>query len=278
MIKKLFGLLLAFLTVVQTVNAQMVSAYFDRKFRKVQNYADARYRVYQVDTVNGGIGVVMYGNELNRIYARGKVYPADTLTFEGKVIFEGRDDSTAVRYYKNGRLLPLLLTDAKLQIMPREQATCYVAIGEDGEFYAYRFANLAVSLPVANIREDALLIQGRFSNVATMQLDGTVKYYENGKLTGCKKFKNGVLIPFIESTTDIQEPYERMEVVNFMAYRHDIKDLDIEYKKFVLQCAATGADGVIGIKTSFTARSWDTGVYGYDILIQGTTISLKNRQ
>ncbi len=277
MTKQFYWLLLAVLTFAQTSMAQ-APLLFDKKFQKVQRRYQARYAVYLADSTRGEADFVMYGTDLSRIYAKGKVYPTDTLTFDGKILFDGRGDSVAVRYYKKGRPLPLLFTDVKLQIMPRKQATCYVAIGEDGEFYAYRFAEPYKEWIAMDMRTDPLWMQGRFSDIATMQLDGEVKYYENGKLTDIKKFKKGVLIPFIESTADYPEPYEIIGVVSSLSNKRSIASLAEEHKQFLLKCTATGADGVIGIKTTFTARSWDTGVYGYDILIQGTTIRLKNRQ
>jgi hypothetical protein len=252
----------------QTATGQITRLYYDRKFKTVQNYYYATYYA-NVDTANPVVAKVIRIDNPDMPYAVGVVYPDNDLRFEGKVTFPRRGKSDLVRYYKNGKMLPFLCTNTALGKETCEKTNSYMAISETGEFYAYE------KIVGQDFISDRLYAQGRVTDTTSMRLDGIIKYFRSDELVDCQKFDKGVLMPFIESTIDIQEPYERIKIISRASNVRDMNEIDNEHRKFIAQCIAAGADGVVGVRTSFSTRSWDTGVYGYDILIQGTIIRLK---
>lgn len=75
---------------LQKLVAQTNPIYFDSKFKKVEDVKKAKYTIY---TDTSRFQSVFYTKKPSRIYAKGKIYPADSLTFDGKAVFEGHLNS-----------------------------------------------------------------------------------------------------------------------------------------------------------------------------------------
>jgi hypothetical protein len=252
--------------------AQSDVLYFDKTFKKV---ADERKSKYTVNLDTARFQTVVHTKKNSRVYARGKIYPADYLTFDGKAVFAGPSGGlTAVRYYKNGELLPLIFIDEKYRKKPENKAAFYMAISEKGFFYAY-----AINFRTPNLATDDLFAIGQVTDTATLRLNGRCVELDNrGAIIDTKKYKNGVLVPFIESTLDIKEPYEVIKVITHTARISSADGIEYEHGKFIKKCRDTGADGVIGIKTSLSPIGGNDAFGEQNVVIQGTTIRLKNEE
>ncbi len=253
---------------LQKLVAQSNPIYFNSKFKKVEDVKKAKYTIY---TDTSRFQSVFYTKKPSRIYAKGKIYPADSLTFDGKAVFErplGR--LTNVRYFKNGQMLPLIFVDKNLRKKPENKASCYMTVSEKGYFYAYKIAFRS-----PDVETDILFASGRVRDTITLNFDERLIEYDNqGYVIEVQKFKNGALIPFIESTLDIQAPHETMIVVTHSAKIHSVNDVESEHRKFIKKCRDTGADGVIGIKTTLSPVGGSESSEMQNVIIQGTTIRL----
>ena len=268
-----FSISLILVFFLQKLVAQTTPIYFDSKFKKVEDVKKAKYTIY-IDTSR--FQPVFYTKKPSRIYAKGKIYyDADSLTFDGKTVFEGHlGKLTSVRYYKNGKMLPLIFVDKNLRKKPELKAPCYMTISEKGYFYAYKIAFRS-----PDVETDVLFASGRVTDTITLKFDERlIEYDYQGYVTGIQKFKNGALIPFIESTLDIQAPHETMSVVTHSAKIYSVNDVESEHRKFIKKCRDTGADGVIGIKTTLSPVGGNESSEMQNVVIQGTTIRLINEK
>ena len=116
------------------------------------------------------------------------------------------------------------------------------------------------------------------TDATSVCLNGRCVELDNrGVIIDSKKYKNGVLVPFIESTLDIQQPYDVIQVVTYTARISSADGVEYEHRRFIKKCRDTGADGVIGIKTSLSPVGSETNG-DQNVVIQGTTIRLKNEE
>ena len=243
--------------------------YFDKRFKRVESLSKARYRALTADNFKPSL--IQHTYEI-KAYAEGFIYPADTLTFDGKVIMYGNERTIkTIRYYKKGEPEPLVMIDAQL-VKTNKPTPYFLAVNEKGDFFAFRKAN-----PNLEEKNDVMIASGKLTDTVSMNFDGDIMFYnDNGEFAAFKKYKNGKEIPFIMSTIDYKEPYD---ILNVITYHGGLSiNMDAEMEAFIMKCKKTGADGVIGIKTTIAIMpSTEFSNERTDLIIQGTTIRLKNK-
>jgi hypothetical protein len=266
MTKKIILFSYLFLGVIAFLHAQTTHRYFDKNFLKVPNEKRAKYVIYP-DT--NTVQTVYYVGRSERVYAEGRVLPSDTLTFDSQVRFNRQGKLLAVRYFKNGEMIPVIFTDAHFRKCAQRVAEYYVAVGDSGQFHAY---TLEFTKP--DMTMDRLYAWGHFTDTVTMRLTGRYKEINHlEQLVVNKNFKDGLEVRFIESTMDIPLPYEQLGVVTHSGSL----GITYEYAQFIKKCQLAGADGVIGIKSSISTTSNPNLITDNEtVLYQGTIIRLKN--
>ena len=243
-------------------NATAQTFYFDKKFKVVNSAADAKYRAYISDP-NKPSKII---NEMDgKLYAEGILFIADTLSFDGKVVFYEKRQIRAIQYYKKGILEPPINIDSQLK-KSTSQSSYYLNVGANGEFAAYRKAN-------PGDKNDALIATGKVLDTMGLVLDSLITFYNfNNSVQDVKIYDKGTEKPFFSTTSDYKEPYDIIGIITHSVPFHN--DIDEEMNRFLLKCKTTGGDGVVGVKTTpyFNSLGNSTG-----LIIQGTAIRLKKK-
>ncbi len=242
--------------------------YFDQRFRKIKESSKARY-VFFPDTA--AIQTVYYYDvDPPIVFAKGRVWTADSLTFDGEVRFYGTGNYQCLRQYRNGEMQAPIFINELYDKKPRENATCYLIVDDKNRFHAYRMGYKYPKMTV-----DKLFATGTVSDTSTLRLEGLYQEIDvNGYLKETRKYKNGVVMPFYESTMDLNVPYTQIELVTYATTVGDLADVKTAYKKFAQQCRDSGADGVIGVRTSISTEYGESDRF-YNVIFQGMTILLK---
>jgi uncharacterized protein YbjQ (UPF0145 family) len=266
---------LSFVLITASLNAQEFS-FFDKKFKRVKNRDSARY---VADAPNPKQLSKIVDISKGFVYAMGVINDADTLSFDGKVLFYDDDRALkAIRYYKNGVLTPRIPVDIylkKLSVQHNNNHKCYLIANEEGEFCAYKTYKYLDDKVYENI-----FATGKIVDTTSLTLDDAVTFYDDNKqITNIIRYNKGVEIPFLATTTDIKEPYDIIKIVSYSACNYI--DVDTALECFKLKCKLTGADGVIGIHTSISVTPvtyTSDPITGSLIVIQGTAIKLKKKE
>lgn len=264
-------LLLSFVLITASLNAQEF-AFFDKKFKRVKNQSSARY-IADPPNPNQPSKVVNHSSGV--VYAKGVINEADTLSFDGKVVFYDDDRSLkGIRFYKKGIEMPAIKINAQLKKQLHGESSFYMLVNDDGEFCAYKKETYR------GFKEENMVAIGRVTDTATLTMDSTLMIFnENRVVSNIIKYNKGVEIPFIATTADIKEPYDIINIVSHLACNYS--SVDEELERFKLKCKLTGADGVIGIHTSISVTpqtsTTDTSTMS-QIVIQGTAIKLKKKE
>ena len=268
--KFLIILFTLFLNLSVKTAAQNTETYFDKNLMKTPNVKKAKYVTYAADT--GHFQAIYYVKHPKRIFAKGKIYPANYLTFDGKAVFEGQSgELTAVRYYQNGVMKPLIFTNGSLQKSGAKRGNYYMTISEKGFFYAYE-----IDFSKPDMSSDQIIASGRVTDTITLRPDGMVLEYDyRGSIIRRRKFIEGRLAPFIVSNLDIKEPYEVLELSTHTATISNVNEVQNQQDIFVQKCRDTGADGLIGIKITLSPTTNDITAGNQNLIIQGTLIRLK---
>ena len=256
--KKTLLFLAVHLVVITSATAQL---YFDKKMRKLDSPINARYKAIRYE--DRLISKIMLEPE-GRIYAEGIIFPADTLTFDGKVeFFDPQLIIKSILFYKKGILQPTVAIDQNLKKTPQTNSPFYLIAGDNGEFAAYR------KKVYTSEKNDIIIATGKIVDTVDLILDSTITYYNNmGSIRDVKIYKKGQELPFFATTTDYKAPYEIINIVTHSAIAASSIEREMEIS--MIKCKQTGADGVIGIHTSIAA----TELYTH-VVIQGTAIKLK---
>ena len=247
--------------------------YYNKKFKRVETPSKGTYSVY-VPKANELSKVVRIAD--GKVVAEGVVFPTDTLAFDGKALFLDHDGVVkSVKFYKKGvPYLPIPIDkDLKKTNAP---TSWYLLTGESGEFCAYQKLN-----PAFGQTDDLLYASGNVLDASSLALDGQITFYtQQGAIGDVKNYQNGQEQPFIVSTLDYKEPYETLGIISYSGGH--LPNIDLEMAQFILKCKRSGADGVIGVKTSVAAAaSYDANNQIYavkDLIIQGTIIRLKKKK
>jgi hypothetical protein len=263
-------LFLSFVLVTASLNAQEFF-FFDKKFKRVRNQSAARYIA---DSPNPNQPSKVVNQSSGVVYAKGVINEADTLSFDGKVMFYDDDRSLkGIRFYKKGVEMPAIKINAQLKKQLHGESSFYMLVNDDGEFCAYKKETYR------GFKEENMIAIGRVTDTSTLTMDSTLKIFnENRVVSNIIKYNKGVEIPFIATTTDVKEPYNILNIVSHLAY--NFSSIDAELEAFKLKCKLTGADGVIGIHTSVsvTPQTSSTDILTRSqIVIQGTAIKLKKK-
>jgi hypothetical protein len=211
------------------------------------------------------------------LYEEGSIYPADTLSFDGNVLFYDKSKNVlAIRYYNDGVQAPFVYINSDLTKLdkPTDKFFSYYLISNKlGEFCAYKRNNL---LPTED--RDIMIATGKILDTTALTLDGIIYYYNpKGEVKDIKNYNRGVEKSFIATTTDLKEPYEIVKIMSHTS--RDFESVDIELDVFKKKCIETDADGVVGIHVSLAATPSTELSYGYNYLvIVGTIIKLKSSQ
>jgi hypothetical protein len=265
-------LLLSFVLISTFANAQNIS--FDKKFKRITDYTKAKF-VAERKAFDQPSKIWILPNFV--LYAEGVVFPADTLSFDGKVLFYDKlKNVTGIRYYKEGIQKPFIDINSDLTKLdkPKEKRFYhYLVANEIGEFCAYKRDSL---LPIEN--RDVMIATGKILDTTTLKLDGIIYYYNpKGEVSNIKNYDKGVEKSFIATTSDIKEPYDILKIMTHSA--SGFENVDAEIDVFRKKCIETGADGVVGIHVSLAATPSTEQSYGHNYLvIVGTTIKLKKKE
>jgi hypothetical protein len=265
-------LLLLFGLVTVSINAQEFS-FFDKKFKKVKNQSAARY-IADPPNPNQPSKIVNQSNGV--VYAKGVINEADTLCFDGKVLFYDDDRSLkGIRFYKKGIEMPEIKINAQLKKQLNGESSYYMVVNDDGEFCAYKKETY-----YNGFKKDNIVAIGKVTDTATLTMDSTLTIFNSDReISNIIKYKKGEIIPFIATTTDIKEPYDIINIVSHLAFNYS--SVDAELEAFKLKCKITGADGVIGIHTSTSVPPQTASLDNItrsQILIQGTAVKLKKKE
>ena len=173
--------------------------FFDKKFKTVQNYDDAKYAALS-PSVNEKTFVIEIFTR--KAYAEGVIYPSEVLSFDGKVVFYDKESKPkATKYYKKGVLDRVIAIDRSLA-KAGYKSLFYLTTDLDGNFSAYQKANADIG-----INEDLLYASGRILDTFSLTLDGAVSFYSpNGEVKDVKFYQKGQEMPFYFSTADCKEP------------------------------------------------------------------------
>jgi hypothetical protein len=249
--------------------AQANKVYFDKKFTKTEDVKKAKYFV-EMDT--GLYQTVYFTKGKNRVFAKGKIHPADTLTFDGAVAFTMLyKEMQGIRYYKKGVMNPLVYVNYQLEKIPEREAGCYMTINDKGHFFAYK-----IQFSKPDYESDFLFASGDI-DTSTFLLEGRIIFCnDNREITQDAKYSKGQLAPFIVTTLDIKQPYDIVGVVTHSASMSRLDYLDTEKAVFLKKCRANGTDGVIGMTTSISTSPESTlNTSSHNVVFQGTVIRLK---
>ncbi len=258
--KKLFLFLIS-ISILTSATAQ--TFYFDKKLKVVNSATNAKYRAYVSDPSKPS--KIVYELE-GKLYAEGILFNADTLSFDGKVVFYDNRRVKAVQFYKKGILEPSINIDAQLKKSTSPSAY-YLNVGANGEFAAFRKAN-------PGDKNDAIIATGKVLDTVGLVLDSLITYYNfNNSVQDVKIYDKGTEKPFFSTTSDYKEPYNIIGIITHSVPFHN--DIDEEMNRFLLKCKTTGGDGVVGVKTTpyFNSLGNSTG-----LIIQGTAIRLKKKE
>jgi hypothetical protein len=265
-------LLLSFVLISTFTNAQNIS--FDKKFKRIADYTKAKF-VAERKAFDQPSKIWILPNFV--LYAEGVVFPADTLSFDGKVLFYDKNKNvSAIRYYKDGVQTPFIYLNSDLTKLdkPKDKFFSYYLItNEIGDFCAYKRNNL---LPTED--KDVMIATGKILDTTTLKLDGIIYFYNpKGEVNNIKNYDKGVEKSFIATTSDIKEPYDILKIMTHSAT--GFENVDAEIDVFKKKCIETGADGVVGIHVSLAATPSTEQSYGHNYLvIVGTTIKLKKKE
>lgn len=269
---KLIYLLILFTFTCISMNAQDF-IYFDKKFKRVKDYSNARYKA---DFPNPQEPSSILDRVKGTQYALGVINDADTLSFEGKIsFFDSEGVFTGFRFYKKGREMPLIKINSKLQKIISSSNEYYMCANDEGEFCAYQRHESGLGF----LRE-RIYATGRVRDTITMNLDSVIVFYnEKAKPSKMKIYEKGVEISFLATTGDLKQPYEIIKIVTHTAVGYS--DAESELETFKVACELLGADAAIGVHTSISV----TPVDNYDnpssyskILIQGTAIKFTKKE
>lgn len=230
--------------------------YFDWNFKKTERPIKAQYYVYDQGADNPSI-VLNYTN--NKKFAAGVLHIADTLSFDGEVVFyNDKEDIKYIQFCKQGRIMPSIPITKDLK-KTTKTTPYFMNVNDKGRFYAYMSQS-------SDIENSILIADGQVTYSDSLALNGIITYYDNkGYMKLVKQYKDGKELPFIQTTLDIKEPYEIISVMTH--HGRNFKDISEEMQFFLSKCKGTGADGVIGIQSSLTQDE-----FGQSVLIQGTLI------
>jgi hypothetical protein len=264
-------LLSAFMLLVGSIHAQKL-CFFDKKFKKIANLDKAQYLA---ETKGQGQPDKIWILPNYVLYAEGYVYPADTLCFDGKVLFYDKlKNVKAMRFYNEGKQLPFVWLNADLTKMTESNKSFvhYMVVNDSGEFCAFKRNKL---LPTEN--NDVMMAMGKVLDTTRLKLDGIIYYYnDKGEIKDVKNFDKGIEKRFVATTGDLKEPYEIMKIVSHVAY--NFESVDVELDVFKRKCIETSADGVVWVHTNVAIIPSTELSSGYTHLtIIGTTIKLKNK-
>lgn len=265
-------LLLVFVLLSTFSNAQNIS--FDKKFKRITDYSKAKY-VAERKSFDQPSKVWILPNFV--LYAEGVVFPADTLCFDGKVLFyDAKKNVSAIRYYKEGVQSPFIYLNPDLTKLdkPKDKFFSYYLItNEIGDFCAYKRDNY-----IPTQVRDVMIATGKIMDTTTLKLDGIIYFYNpKGEVSNIKNYEKGVEKSFICTTTDIKEPYEILKIMSHSA--SDFRNFDDELEVFRKKCIETGADGVVGVHVNFAATPNTEVSNGSNYLVVvGTTIKLKKKE
>jgi hypothetical protein len=211
----------------------------------------------------------------NKVFAKGKIHPADTLSFDGKVIYTNvYRELKHARYFKNGVMNPLVYVNYQLEKVPEKKAGCYMTINDKGHFFAYK-----IQFDSPDYECDFLFATGDI-DTSTFLLEGRIIYCnDKSEVLSDAKYSKGRLAPFIVTTLDIKQSYDIMGVVTHSASMSTLDYLDSEKAVFLKKCRANGTDGVIGMTTSIsTSSESSTNTSQHNVVFQGTVIRLKSEK
>jgi hypothetical protein len=264
--------LFLFVLISTLSNAQNIA--FDKKYKKISDFTKAKF-VAERKSFGQPAKVWILPNYV--LYAEGNIYPADTLSFDGNVLFYDKSKNvSAIRYYKDGVQVPLVYINPDLTKLdkPTDKFFSYYLISNKlGEFCAYKRNNL---LPTED--KDIMIASGKILDTTSLTLDGIIYYYNpKGEVKDIKNYNKGVEKSFIATTTDLKEPYEIVKIMSHTS--RDFENVDVELDVFKKKCIETGADGVVGIQVSLAATPSTEQSFGYTCLvIVGTIIKLKKKE
>lgn len=249
--------------------AQSNYYYYDKRLKKTDAPLKARYYA-RIPTTNVPTKVMYNGGD-ESVYAEGLIIPADTLAFDGKVIFyKANNKISDIRFYKNGQPEPNIFVDFSLK--KANGITYYSMIVDNNNI----FSVLKTEVPEEyGVVKRHLYAVGKVVDRESLLLDSLVIFYnEKGGILDAKKYDKGKELAFISSTVGYDKPHEIMGIVSHSAY--DYNNIDAEMACFMAQCKAKGADGVIGVRVSLSSiPSTEFSMARSSLIIQGTTIKLK---
>jgi hypothetical protein len=270
--KFVLSFIIPFFLLSKSLIAQANKVYFDKKFAKTEDIKKAKYFV-EMDT--SLFQTVYFVKSKNRIFAQGKIHSADTLSFDGKVIYTNiYRELKHVRYFKNGVMNPLVYVNYQLEKVPEKKAGCYMTINDKGHFFAYK-----IQFDRPDYECDFLFATGDI-DTTTFLLEGRIIYCnDKNEVLSDAKYSKGGLAPFIVTTLDIKQPYDIVGVVTHSASMSTLDYLDSEKAVFLKKCRANGTDGVIGMTTSIsTSPESSINTSQHNVVFQGTVIRLKSEK
>jgi hypothetical protein len=264
-------LLSAFMLLVGSIHAQKLY-FFDKKFKKVTDLDKASYLAQAIGSEQPHKIWILPNYVL---YAEGYVYPADTLCFDGKVLFYDKFKNVkAMRFYNEGKQLPFVWLNADLTKMTETDKSFvhYMTVNDSGEFCAFKRKR---AFPTEN--NDVMVAMGKVLDTTSLKLNGIIYYYnDKGEIKDVKNFDKGIEKRFVATTGDLKEPYEILKIVSHVAY--NFESVDVELDVFKRKCIETGADGVVWVHTNVAITPSTEQSNGYTYLtITGTTVKLKNK-
>ncbi len=268
--KKLCSILLAFICFHSFSTAQVIRVFYNKKFEKVDNADNARYAAV-MSHPDSMAKIVRLG--FGNLYAQGVIMPANTLRFDGKVsYFDDNKQVRLIKYFENGREATPIPVDENLKENTNNttfNGKLFMQVDRNGEFTVFRRYIIDI-----NGEREWLHATGKVSNVRDLTLEGRVTFFDNDlNVNDIRIFKNGKEKQFLATTADFKESYEILDIVTLeTATGESIEDVQ---KKFYIKCKLTGADGVVGIKTSITLSETEH-IFRRVVLIQGTAIKFKN--
>lgn len=131
----------------------------------------------------------------------------------------------------------------------RRQAVYFRKLEEDGSFKVYTRS------------DHKLYSSGKYISATDQQLDGELHFYnKREEVYMTKKFDRGVEIRFPITTGDLNEPYDIIGLVSYIATYDDLRlfvpgfDKVFNRSEFnlVKECQAIGGDAIIGVRYEFT--------------------------